>query len=159
MHRLIKIWINMKRGNVVNFTKFLANLKLNKFDKEIRSAIISNSIIANGVTKKFEESIQEARSRYFDGLEEEVSKLTEYRQRFETATDEEKVVINKELFENCKNALIAEKELIDFANNIANEEIDENFTKIDRDSFVDQCAEADIDITVNILELLNELFK
>lgn len=149
----------MKRVNVLNFTSFLANLKLNKFDKEIRSAIISNSLIANKVSKEFEESIQEARKRYFEDLDEEVSKLTVYRQKYEIANDEEKITINKECFENCKNALIAESELTDFANHLGNEEINENFVKMNKEKFVDQCAEADIEITNNVLVLLDELFN
>ena len=40
-----------------------------------------------------------------------------------------------------------------------NEDVTVSFIKIDKETFIDQCAEANIDITVNMLELFNELFK
>lgn len=149
----------MKRANVLNFTQFLVNLKLNKFDKETRAAIISNSLIANKVTKEFNESIDEARKRYYEGIETEINDLANYRKKFASASSEEKIEIEKDCIANCSNALAAEQEFTEFVNKLGNENVDYTFTKINRDSFVDQCAEADIDITVNTLELLNELFN
>ena len=149
----------MKRANVLNFTQFLANLKLNKFDKETRAAIISNSLIANKVTKEFNESIDEAKKRYYEGIETEINDLANYRKKFASASSEEKIEIEKDCITNCSNALAAEQEFTEFVNKLGNENVDYTFTKINRDSFVDQCAEADIDITVNTLELLNELFN
>lgn len=149
----------MKKVNVVNFTPFLANLKLNKFDKEIRAAIITNSLLANKISKDFEETVQEARKRYFDGLDEEINLLLNYRKRYTSASPDEKIEIEKEILSKCIRALSAEKEFADFVNNVGNEDVETNFTKFDRDVFVDQCAEADIEITVSTLELLNELFN
>lgn len=149
----------MDKANVLNFSNFLSNLKLNKFDKEIRAAIISNSLLSNRIVKEIEETIQEARKKYFEGIEDEVDSLVEYRKSFETASDEERSDIKKEIITKCSRALAAEAELSDFGNKLLAEEVDLPIVKIDRNSFVDQCSEADIDVTVRILEILEPLFN
>ena len=149
----------MKRANVLNFTQFLANLKLNKFDKEIRAAIITNSMIANKISKDFNEMVEIARSRYTEGLETEIEMLVSLRDKYSTVSAEERDVIEKEVVEKCSGALKAESELNEFVTNLLNEDISESFVKINKDDFVNQCADADIDITVNLLDQLNELFS
>ena len=149
----------MKRANVLNFTQFLANLKLNKFDKEIRAAIIINSMIANKISKDFDETVENARSRYTEGLETEIEMLMSLRNKYSTVSAEERDVIEKEVVEKCSGALKAESELNEFVANLLNEDISESFVKINKDNFVNQCADADIDITVNLLDQLSELFS
>ena len=148
----------MKRENVLKFTSFLANLKLNKFDKEIRSAIISNSLIANRVTRDYETTVQEVRTRYSEGMDEEIAKLLNYRSELIT-NPERSFEIEQKIFEECSEALRAEAEIGEFIMRYCEEEIDEKFVKMDKDVFVDQCANADIDITVTTLELINDLFN
>lgn len=149
----------MKKENVLNFNDFLSNLKLNKFDKEIRSAIVHNSILASKIVKDMQETFDTARKRFEEGCESEIELLIKYRNQYSTATPEEKVSIVKSIAEECPNALIAERDLNDFVNGILTEEVSDEFVKIDRDLFVDQCAEADVDITTKMLENLVELFK
>lgn len=149
----------MKRANVLNFTQFLTNLKLNKFDKEIRAAIIINSMIANKISKDFDETVENARSRYTEGLETEIETLMSLRNKYSTVSSEERDVIEKEIVEKCSSALKAESELNEFVANLLNEDISESFVKINKEDFVNQCADADIDITVNLLDQLSELFS
>ena len=149
----------MKRANVLNFTQFLANLKLNKFDKEIRAAIIINSMIANKISKDFDETVENARSRYTEGLETEIEMLVSLRNKYSTVSAEERDAIEREVVEKCSGALKAESELNEFVANLLNEDVSESFVKINKDDFVNQCADADIDITVNLLDQLSELFN
>lgn len=149
----------MKRANVLNFTQFLANLKLNKFDKEIRAAIIINSMIANKISKDFDETVENARSRYKEGLETEIETLVSLRNKCSTVSAEEKDVVEKEIVKKCSSALKAESELNEFVANLLNEDVSESFIKINKDNFVNQCADADIDITVNLLDQLSEMFN
>lgn len=149
----------MKKVDVLNCKEFLSDLKLNKFDKEIRTAIVTNSMVANRISKDFNEATKEATSRYTKDIESEVGTLEMLRNKYQSASSEEKIEIEKEIIEKCPNALTAEKELNEFINNMLNEEVTESFIKIDKETFIDQCAEANIDITVNMLELFNELFK
>lgn len=149
----------MKRANVLNFTQFLTNLKLNKFDKEIRAAIIINSMIANKISKDFDETVENARSRYTEGLETEIETLMSLRNKYSTVSSEERDVIEKEIVEKCSSALKAESELNEFVANLLNEDVSESFIKINKDNFVNQCADADIDITVNLLDQLSEMFN
>lgn len=149
----------MNKADVLNFSNFLSNLRLNKFDKETRAAIISNSLLSNKIVKEIEENIQEARKKYFEGIEDELNTLTEYRKEYETASDEEKSNIKKGIVTKCSRALAAEAELNEFGNKLLVEEVNLPFVKVNRDSFVDQCLEADIDITVKVLEILDPLFN
>ena len=149
----------MNKADVLNFSNFLSNLRLNKFDKEIRAAIISNSLLSNKIVKEIEENIQEARKKYFEGIEDELNTLTEYRKEYETASDEEKSNIKKGIITKCSRGLAAEAELNEFGNKLLVEEVDLPFVKVNRDSFVDQCLEADIDITVKVVEILDPLFN
>lgn len=149
----------MTKENVINFNSFLSSLKLNKFDRDIRAAIITDSLLAKKIVKEFDETVQGAKERYLEGLDSEITLLVQYRERFKTASPEERIVINEECIKNCVNALNAENELNQFVLNLYKEEVTDNFKKFDRDLFVDQCADADIEITVDIIELLNELFN
>jgi hypothetical protein len=149
----------MTKENVINFNSFLSSLKLNKFDREIRAAIITNSLLAKKIVKEFEETVQGAKDRYLEGLDDEIALLILYREKFKTASPEERIAINEDCVKNCSNVLNAETEINQFVLNLYKEEVTDNFKKFDRDLFVDQCADADIEITVDIIELLNELFS
>ena len=149
----------MKKENVLNFNNFLSTLKLNKFDREIRAAIITNSFLAKKIVKEFDETVQEARNRYFDGLDAEIELLVLYREKFKNATPEERTAINEECVRDCYNILRAEKELGEYIQNLQKEEVTESFVKFDREMFVDQCVDGNIDITVELLETLDGLFN
>lgn len=150
----------MKTVNVLNFNQFLSNLKVNKFDKEIRFAIIKNSILANNLVKQFEDSVKSANERVLSEInEEEVNLLNEYRTKYKTASDEEKSIILQLIVNDCKNALTAEHELNETVKRLSEEEVNEVFVKMDKNNFINQCADADIDITPAMLVELEELFN
>lgn len=149
----------MKKENVLNFNNFLSTLKLNKFDKEIRSAIIANSFLAKKIVKEFEENVQLARERYCDGLESEIEKLTQYREKRLNAASDERNSITESCIKECHNALRAERELFEYIQNLQKEEVDEPFMKFNREAFVDQCIDGDIEVTSQLLETLEELFN
>ena len=149
----------MKKANVLLISNFLSNIKLNKFDKETRSAIIRNSLAVSKISKEIEDSVQEARKRLSEGIEDEITKLAEYRERFKTASEEDRLILIHDATNNCPRAISFEKELNDFVNALGQEEVDITFIVVDKDTFVDQCADADIDITPAMIELFNEMFN
>ena len=99
----------MKKVDVLNCKEFLSDLKLNKFDKEIRTAIVTNSMVANRISKDFNEATKEATSRYTKDIESEVGTLEMLRNKYQSASSEEKIEIEKEIIEKCPNALTEEK--------------------------------------------------
>lgn len=149
----------MNKENVLNFKDFLSTLKLNKFDREIRAAIITNSILAKKVVKDFEETVQEARARYTEGLSAEFELLNVYREKIKNANAADKTVIAEECVRDCANALKAEQDFTTYVLSLQKEEVKEEFVKIDKDLFVDQCVDGDIDITAALLETMNGLFN
>lgn len=149
----------MIRENVLSISNFISNLKLNGFDKEIRAAIIKNSILANKITTEVKEMIDAARNRYLTGIEDEVQLLDLYRNELKQASSaEEKESIANKIWTNCSKALKAEQELNDFVANLMKEGVVDQFVKIDQDKFIDQCVESDIDITPSIIQSLKGLF-
>lgn len=150
----------MKRIEIVNLFDFFQNLKLNKFGKEIRSAIISNHLKTNRIVKEAEESINETRKKLLEGKEEEINKLAKYRDLYKEISEEsEKIEIAHKINNECKEALSLEAELVSAVNEYYGTEIEIELTKIDQEKFIDECSEADIDITPSDLIKIEKIFK
>lgn len=149
----------MNKVKIVNLSNYFANLKLNKFSKEIRCAIISNHLKVNKIVKDFNEAVDEARKKFFSGKEEDLEKLNRYREEYNAAPDENKVEILNKIKSECIEALSLEQEFIGFVNALAVEEVEIEFSKIDMDEFIESCSEANIDITPSDLMNFEEIFK
>jgi len=149
----------MNKGKIVNLSNYFANLKLNKFSKEIRSAVISNHLKMNKIVKEFNESVEEARKKYFSGKESEVEKLVKYREEYNNASGETKNEIFDKIKSECTEVLVLEQELIGFVNRLGAENVEIELDKIDMNEFIEQCHEADIDITPSDLINFEEIFK
>lgn len=149
----------MNKVKIVNLSNYFANLKLNKFSKEIRCAIISNHLKVNKIVKDFNEAVDEARKKFFSGKEEDLEKLNRYREEYNAAPDENKVEILNKIKSECIEALSLEQEFIGFVNALAVEEVEIEFSKIDMGEFIESCSEADIDITPSDLMNFEEIFK
>ena len=149
----------MNKVKIVNLSNYFANLKLNKFSKEIRCAIISNHLKVNKIVKDFNEAVDEARKKFFSGKEEDIEKLNRYREEYNAAPDENKVEILNKIKSECIEALSLEQEFIGFVNALAVEEVEIEFSKIDMDEFIESCSEANIDITPSDLMNFEEIFK
>lgn len=148
----------MKKLEIVNFSNFISGLKLNKFNKEMRSAIISNSLIASKIAKEFNENVEEAKKQFISGKEEEVEKLNAYRASYNTSSAEERQEIIEKIKSECMEALAVEQEIITFINKFSNENVEASFVPINMIDFIDACADADIDVTPAQLMSFNSIF-
>lgn len=151
----------MKKSKVIEIFKFLSTIKLNKInDKDVRSAVVSNHLQMYSVSKKYEEDVEELRKRVFEGKTEELEELIRLREEFkgESNTEKKSKIIAK-IAKDYKEILELENSFYKELNSILDEEVQLNLKKVNKESFVDTCAEAEVNITGGDLIFLEELFE
>lgn len=151
----------MKKSRVIEIFRFLGNIKINKItNKEVRSAVISNHLQMYNIAKQYEEDVKELQKRLFEGKEEEIQKLNELREKFNSETNEDvKRDLIKTITSEYKDILNLEMEFNNEASKQLNVEVELNLKKVKQDDFVETCIEADVDITGRDLISLTDLFE
>lgn len=149
----------MKKIEIKNLNEFFATLKLNAFSKETRSVIIKNHLKISKAVKEIDESIEEIRKKLVDENQDAVQKLVTYREKFNTASEEEKPKIINSIINECQDGLKVELELTELVNDLLNESIDLDLIKLDREIFADECANSNLDFTLSDLDRINSLFN
>ena len=151
----------MKKSRVIEIFRFLGNIKINKItNKEVRSAVISNHLQMYNIAKQYEEDVKELQKRLFEGKDEEIQKLNELREKFNSETNEDvKKDLIKTITSEYKDILNLEMEFNNEASRQLNTEVELNLKKVKQDDFVETCVEADVDITGRDLISLTDLFE
>ena len=149
----------MKKFEIVTLFNCFSNLKLNKFSKEIRNAIVNNFNKIEGVKNQIDEDVNKLKEKLFSEDIENVKKLALYRTEYKTATDEDKLEINNKIKDECQPALEIEAKLFVEINNLYMEDVDVTIDTIDKDLFIEECAAADMDITLSELSTISALFN
>lgn len=151
----------MKKSRVIEIFRFLGNIKINKItNKEVRSAVISNHLQMYNIAKQYEEDVKELQKRLFEGKEEEIQKLNELREKFNSETNEDvKRDLIKTITSEYKDILNLEMEFNNEASKQLNVDVELNLKKVKQDDFVETCVEADVDITGRDLISLTDLFE
>lgn len=151
----------MKKSRVIEIFRFLGNIKINKItNKEVRSAVISNHLQMYNIAKQYEEDVKELQKRLFEGKDEEIQKLNELREKFNSETNEDvKRDLIKTITSEYKDILNLEMEFNNEASRQLNTEVELNLKKVKQDDFVETCIEANVDITGRDLISLTDLFE
>lgn len=151
----------MKKSKVIEIFRFLGNIKINKItNKEVRSAVITNHLQMYNIAKQYEEDVKELQKRLFEGKEEEIQKLNELREKFNSETNEDiKRDLIKTITSEYKDILNLEMEFNNEASKQLNVDVELNLKKVKQDDFVETCIEADVDITGRDLISLTNLFE
>ena len=151
----------MKKSRVIEIFRFLGNIKINKItNKEVRSAVISNHLQMYNIAKQYEEDVKELQKRLFEGKDEEIQKLNELREKFNSETNEDvKKNLIKTITSEYKDILNLEMEFNNEASRQLNTEVELNLKKVKQDDFVETCIEANVDITGRDLISLTDLFE
>ena len=79
----------MKVNEIVIANRFIADLKLSKFDKVIRLSVLKNYMVLNKITKEFETKTEDLRKKMFDDKQEEAQKVQEIRERLQKSKTQE----------------------------------------------------------------------
>ena len=149
----------MKKFEIVTLFNCFSNLKLNKLSKEIRNAIVNNFNKIEGVKNQIDEDVNKLKEKLFSEDIENVKKLALYRADYKTATEEGKLEINNKIKDECQPALEIEAKLFVEINNLYMEDVDVTIDTIDKDLFIEECAAADMDITLSELSTISALFN
>lgn len=150
----------MKKKEVTGIYKFLAGLKLSKFSKETRSAILSTHLSMYKVAEDVEKDIREAQKKMLEGKEEEVQKLQDLRSQYQSSTDEsEKATIVERIQVECRDVLALEQELGRMVDAMLEEDVDVNIVKADREEFMEGLVANEIDFTPADLMALDVILQ
>ena len=84
--------------------------------------------------------------------------LEKYRAEFRSANKESQNGIIAKIKNDCEGALTVEQEFAEFQNKLLNEDVGVKINKINKEAFLDCCAESDINIMANDLVNLEYLF-
>lgn len=139
---------------------YIADLKLSKFDKDIRLALFKNMGELSQAVKQMQDKLETTKKKVFEGLDNESAKVNELRQEFnnkETSNDR-KTEILKELL-TYKKYLEAEKEYNEVVANFGKDEIEVNIVTFDYDKFIDSLIAAEIDFTTANLNIMRFMFN
>lgn len=151
----------MKRSTIIEAFKLINGIKMNVVtDKETRSAIISNHLMMYKVAQENDEEVKKVYEKLFEGKNEDLKKVAELRQEFMNAkTNEERGAIVKELNDNYAHIFELEKEFNDTFAKKAEEEIEINLVKFNKEIFINACADSGVEFTMTDIVRLDEIFK
>lgn len=139
---------------------YIADLKLSKFDKDIRLALFKNMGELSQSVKQAQEKLETIRKKVFEGLEEDAAKVNSLRQEFNNkeTTKERQAEILKELV-SYERYFKAEKEYNEVVANFGKDEIEVNIVTFDYDKFIDSLIAAEIDFTTANLNIMRFMFN
>ena len=151
----------MKEGKIIEAFKLLNGIKMNVVsDKEPRSAIFGTHLQMYKVAQAHDEEVKKIYEKLFEGKEEDLKKVAELRQEFMNAkTNEERGAIVKELTDNYAHIFELEKEFNDTFAKKAEEEIEINLVKFNKEMFINACADSGVEFTMTDIVRLDEIFK
>ena len=149
----------MKVNEIVIANRFLSDVKLSKFDKIVRIAVLKNYMAFSKIAKDYENMLEDLRKKMFDDKQEEaqeVQKLRDNLQKAKTAEEFEQATVE---LEKHQEFLDAENEFIRLINDEASKEVEVEITKIDRNKFVDSLVASGIEFTPRDIDKVELIFK
>ena len=150
----------MKVNEIVIANRFIADLKLSKFDKVIRLSVLKNYMVLNKITKEFETKTEDLRKKMFDDKQEEAQKVQEIRERLQKSKTQEEFLACTEELKQYKDFLDLEDEFIKLLNEESSKEVENiELTKIDRTKFVESLAASGIEFTPRDIDKVEIIFK
>ena len=149
----------MKIKEVIEANNFLADLNLNRFDKEMRMAILKNFSSFSRVQRNFDDDIEALRKKMFDNKQDEAMDVQNLRNRAKTIkTADEAIEFNKEA-EKHKEFYKLESDFNELYVDAMSKECKCNVLKIDKDKFLDTLAESNVMFTPREIEKIEILFN
>lgn len=150
----------MRVNEIMIASKFIADLKLSKFDKGVRLSILKNYIALNRITKEFESKIEDLRKKMFDDKQEEAQRVQRIRECMrQSVSQEEFESLNTEL-QQYKEFLELEADFINIVNEEALKNVkDVEITLIDRVKFMEGLIASGVDITPRDIDKAEIMFS
>lgn len=150
----------MKVNEIVIANRFLSDLKLSKFDKIVRIAVLKNYMAFSKIAKDYENMLEDLRKKMFDDKQEEAQKVQEIRERLQKSKTQEEFLACTEELKQYKDFLDLEDEFIKLLNEESSKEVENiELTKIDRTKFVESLAASGIEFTPRDIDKVEIIFK
>ncbi len=145
---------------IVNAYNILASLKLQKFDKSVRSAAIKNFAALKGVVKEYEEFQECVREKLFEDRKDEMSIVSELRAKLTTSKNREEMMsINHQIVSGHPEYLKLEEEYSNQLKEKGKKTVDVEISAVEEDRWIDSLIAAEIDFSpadINALEFMFE---
>jgi hypothetical protein len=149
----------MKIREVLDTHGYISELKLNKFDKEIRIKLMRNYPVLDKVVKEVNDYKSALQEKMFEEHKSDGEKVQELRRKLpKVATEEELEALNKEA-EQYSDYRRLEQEYIKCLTEHLEEEVEVKLFPIDKEDFVDNLVKADIEFTLDLLNKIDILFR
>ncbi|MBO7211719.1 MAG: hypothetical protein J6V44_12045 [Methanobrevibacter sp.] len=149
----------MKIREVLDTHGYISELKLNKFDKEIRIKLMRNYPVLDKVVKEVNDYKSALQEKMFEEHKADGEKVQELRRKLpKVATEEELDALNKEAAQYSEY-LRLEQEFIKCLTEHMEEEVEVKLFPIDKEDFVDNLVKADIEFTLDLLNKIDILFR
>lgn len=151
----------MTKNIAITIYRLLANIPLNKFDKETRVALLNNFDKLSDTASDFDKKLERYNKKLFEGKEAEQMEVAELREKYKAALaakSAETEAIANDILSHVEY-LDLEKDQNQFIEKLLAEKVDVTLDKISRESFVNGCADADYNITPMALKELAPLFN
>lgn len=150
----------MKRGIIIEAFRFVNGIKMNVvYDKETRSAIISNHLKMYRIVEQHEDEVKKLYDKLFEGKTEDVQALHVLRGEYNSGVSVERQgEIVEEISNNYSELIKLEHEFNDAFNKLNEEDIDIDIIKMNKESFINACADSGIEFSMIEMMKIGEIF-
>ena len=149
----------MKIREIIETQNFINRIKLNKFDKDIRLALVKNYPILDKAIKEYNEYRESLQKKIFEGKDEDITKVQEIRSRLNQKSTFEEIRQAESDLQPYKEFLELEMEFATLITQKLEEDLDLSLSYINKDEFIENLVKADIDFTFVDLLKINILFE
>ena len=136
----------------------LANMKLSKFDKDVRNVAIVNYAKLSKIHSEHQKLQEDMKEKIFEEKKDQIRELSELRAKLQaTKTREEAAQVNKEIVCNHSELIQLEDNFNKIVNNETQKEVEVDIQKVNMDKFIDSMIKAEIDftpVTINNLQFM-----
>lgn len=150
----------MKKSIIVEAFRFVNGIKMNVvYDKETRAAIISNHLKMYKVVEQHEDEVKKLYEKLFDGKFEEVQSLHALRGEYNSnVSQERRGEIVEDISRNYSEIIKLENEFNEAFNGMMEEDIDICIIKMNKESFINACADSGIEFSMTEMMKIAEIF-
>lgn len=147
----------MKQYDLNNISNFLRKIRINKIkNKETKIELINIHMALYKKVLDWKKDLEELQKKFFEGKEAELDLYNKQVLEIQNAAPEKQAELEAALDPEMKTLVTEFNELV---NQMLEKEVPVEFTKIDKDRFIEALIDLDIDFTCDDLIILKDLYK
>lgn len=147
----------MKQYDLNNISNFLRKIRINKIkNKETKIELINIHMALYKKVLDWKKDLEELQKKFFEGKEAELDLYNKQVLEIQNAAPEKQAELEAALDPEMKTLVTEFNELV---NQMLEKDVPVEFTKIDKDRFIEALIDLDIDFTCDDLIILKDLYK